>query len=885
MTSADRRRPSVLWVGAAYDPSGHADELRGFLRAQEDAGDQPSLRVVSWTNKQIALSGRDKLMLGRQAERVPTDPVVGAHQYLPFADQPTIPTAVNVARAMFETDRLPESWLEPLLTRDEVWVPCEQNRQAFAESGVPLDRLKILGGTLDFDLFAPGAPALDLGLEGEAFTFLTNFDFSARKGWETLLRAWGRAFDADSGVRLVLKTGSFYRDDEHVRARMDDFLRREFGARRDRLAPIVVRTDLLDADQMPGLYAAADCYVLASRGEGWGRPFMEAMAMGLPTIASAWGGTTEFMSEETAWLVGGELIDVPADAELFNSFYKGHRWFDPDPDALAAAMRDVRGNPEAARAKAALARPDLIARFGPDATAARVRELAATAVDRYLSPSTSRVVLRGSAGSGASLAVVNDGLATALNDAGTTVRRQRAGAPPVLDGGAGISHFWPPDFVPAADGPNVVVLPWEFGPPPQDWVDTVRERVDRVWVPSAYVRDRHVAAGMPAGVVEVVPNGVDLDRFTPDGPAAELGEGAACTFLFVGGTTWRKGADVLLEAWRRAFDPGDDVRLVVKDFGVATWYKGQTSGDAIRALAGDPTVAPITYMDEDVPAERLADLYRGADAVVLPYRGEGFCLPALEAMACGVPVLHTATGPTAEFVGADCGWALPAHQVPIPADRIPEGLAGEGHVQEVELDALVATLRAVAADPAGRGRRGAAARTAAQAHGWDAAARAAHASLASLAAEGLPHARTLRPGRVEGGATQVLYAPDWDDEAAWRPALTAWVTTIAPEDDVTLSLVLGDGDAQVITAVVGAALEASGVPEDRLPDLALCTPERSLMSLVMGADAVLADASEARPEVLRRAVALIAPEAAAIAAWRDARPVTAGPEAEAALAA
>ncbi|MDX6685076.1 MAG: hypothetical protein QOF86_1204, partial [Baekduia sp.] len=449
-------------------------------------------------------------------------------------------------------------------------------------------------------------------------------------------------------------------------------------------------------------------------------------------------------------------------------------------------------------------------------------------------------------------------------------RRQPAGAPPLLDEGAGVSHFWPPDFAPAAEGPNVVVLPWEFGPPPRDWVATVRERVDRVWVPSAYVRDRHVAAGMPPGLVDVVPNGVDLQRFTPEGPAAELSHGAGCTFLFVGGTTWRKGADLLLEAWRQAFGPADDVRLVVKDFGVTTWYKGQTAGDAIRTLVGDPAVAPITYMDEDVPAERLADLYRGADAVVLPYRGEGFCLPALEAMACGVPVLHTATGPTAEFVGDDCGWALPAHQIPIPAGRMPEGLSGEGHVQEVELDALVAALRTVAADAGERARRGAAARAAALAHGWDAAARAARTSLATLDAEGLPLARTLRPGRVEGGATQVLYAPDWGDEATWRPALTAWVTTVAPEDDVTLALVLGDGDAEAITARVGAALDACGVVEDRMPDLALCTPERSLLSLVMGADAVLAGATEARPEILRRAVCLVGTQAAAIAAWRDA---------------
>ena len=147
------------------------------------------------------------------------------------------------------------------------------------------------------------------------------------------------------------------------------------------------------------------------------------------------------------------------------------------------------------------------------------------------------------------------------------------------------------------------------------------------------------------------PNGVDLERFAPDGPAlrAADGAGAACTFLFVGGTIWRKGIDVLLAAWARAFGPDDDVRLVVKDFGVDGAYRGQTAGDEVRALAARDDVAPVTYLTEDLPADELPALYRAADVVVLPYRGEGFCLPALEAMACGVPVIHTGAGPTGEF--------------------------------------------------------------------------------------------------------------------------------------------------------------------------------------------------------------------------------------------
>ena len=50
----------------------------------------------------------------------------------------------------------------------------------------------------------------------------------------------------------------------------------------------------------PSYYASADAFVLSTHGEGWGRTPMEAMAMGLPTIASKWSGLTEFISAEYA---------------------------------------------------------------------------------------------------------------------------------------------------------------------------------------------------------------------------------------------------------------------------------------------------------------------------------------------------------------------------------------------------------------------------------------------------------------------------------------------------------------------------------------------------------------------------------------------------------
>src|SRR5215218_4646567 len=495
----------------------------------------------------------------------------------------------------------------------------------------------------------------------------------------------------------------------------------------------------------------------------------------------------------------------------------------------------------------------------------------------------SQLVLRGEHGGVHSLAHVNDGLGAALSVRGyELVRRDpRSGQLPV--GCPTITHSWPPDFAPGSEGPTIAILPWEVGAPPRAWVHAVRERVDRVWVPSAFVRDGYVAGGMPPGIVDVVPNGVDLERFSPDGEVRAIdGPGAACTFLFVGGTIWRKGIDVLLAAWARAFGPGDDVRLVVKDFGVESSYKGQTSGDDVRALAARSDVAPVVYVTEDLPAAELPALYRAADVVVLPYRAEGFCLPALEAMACGVPVIHTAAGPTGEFCPPDAGWALSSRRVEFEARTYAGPTAGPACALEVDPDVLASTLRAAAgADPAARAARGAHARRAAERMSWATAAEVADRRLVELARCAPPRwARAVVPPQLDTRGTAVLYAPAWERTETWQPVLRAWAATFSADDDATLVLVAPAGEREALAQAAIAALEASGRPADALPDVLLDDPPPDrLDGLVARCDAVLLDdaahpaapgvagVAPARELLTRRALRTLAADPPALAAF------------------
>ncbi len=269
-----------------------------------------------------------------------------------------------------------------------------------------------------------------------------------------------------------------------------------------------------------------------------------------------------------------------------------------------------------------------------------------------------------------------------------------------------VRHQWPPDWSRPASGALVVIQPWEFGSLPQAWLDAAGN-VDEFWVPSPSVRHMYVDSGIAPEKVHVVPNGVDTQKFRPGVKPLKLATKKKFKFLFVGGTIHRKGPDVLLEAFSKAFTAADDVCLVVKDFGGDSCYLGQTAAAAIRALQQKPHAPEIIYLTEEIASEEMPSLFTACDCLVLPYRGEGFGMPVLEAMACGLPVVVTANGATDSFVTADAGWKIPSkvQRLNGRVGNIP--LVKSGWLLEPNTAELANILKVVAANPAEGRNRGA----------------------------------------------------------------------------------------------------------------------------------------------------------------------------------
>ncbi len=145
--------------------------------------------------------------------------------------------------------------------------------------------------------------------------------------------------------------------------------------------------------------------------------------------------------------------------------------------------------------------------------------------------------------------------------------------------------------------------------------------------------------------VEIVPPGVDHAFFSPgdrNGARLALGLGDHPVLLFAGRIQPLKGLTIAIAALAELDQKFDDAVLVV--VGGPSGAEGEAELEAARSLISELGLGERVHFVPPQPHHLLSTYYRAADVCVVPSRSESFGLVALEAAACGTPVVAAAVG-------------------------------------------------------------------------------------------------------------------------------------------------------------------------------------------------------------------------------------------------
>jgi glycosyltransferase involved in cell wall biosynthesis len=243
----------------------------------------------------------------------------------------------KVGWTMMEVDKITEQWVRACNVMDEVWVPTPMQVDIFKASGVRVPVYYVPLG-IEPTQFLPGGWAAKWN-GPPTFLFLAVGWWQLRKRWDILFEVFSREFGEREDVALVCKIHSDD-SDEAITQQAEMFRKGRPGDN------IFILNHTMPWWELSALYRMCHCFVLPTAGEGWGYPFVEALACGIPVIATDCLGPGETLRDVSGEVLPGvRLIDSELKpTEVNHPYYSAGNWWVPDADALTCAMHQILDN-------------------------------------------------------------------------------------------------------------------------------------------------------------------------------------------------------------------------------------------------------------------------------------------------------------------------------------------------------------------------------------------------------------------------------------------------------------------------------------------------------------------------------------------------------------
>lgn len=236
-------------------------------------------------------------------------------------------TGHSIGYFAWESASPPRDWdvAAPLI--DEVWTPSHFSARTLAQ----VFRAPIVVAP---HVVPPRGTPRQWQRGTTPLTFLSMADSRsslARKNPLGAIAAFREAFPHEADVRLVVKL--------KLHGAHDIAMRIAELARNDRR--IVLLSTTLSPGEVDALFQSAHAFVSLHRAEGFGLPLLEAMGLGLATIATGWSGNTEFMNDGNSLLVDYRIVTEHDEGGVYGTV----TWAEPDTSRAAAQMRRLYDDP------------------------------------------------------------------------------------------------------------------------------------------------------------------------------------------------------------------------------------------------------------------------------------------------------------------------------------------------------------------------------------------------------------------------------------------------------------------------------------------------------------------------------------------------------------
>jgi glycosyltransferase involved in cell wall biosynthesis len=265
----------------------------------------------------------------------------------------------------FESDRLPQKWLDDLVPYEQIWAPSPWAREVLLAHGVANNRVRVVESGVNIRVYQPGPPRV-----ADDYVFLSVGKYEKRKSIDEVIEAFVAEFPATGHARVQLwLKADFPMFPERVQ---------QLAARWAHESRIRIVSGHFSDEQMADLYRSADAFVFPSKAEGFGLPLLEAIACGLPAIATRFSAQAVILDHIPGLFAPVAYTVAPIVDADYAYFYAAEyggldfgNWALPSVESIRGCMRDVYEQRQAWRERALRASDIVRAAFSWDAIGRR----------------------------------------------------------------------------------------------------------------------------------------------------------------------------------------------------------------------------------------------------------------------------------------------------------------------------------------------------------------------------------------------------------------------------------------------------------------------------------------------------------------------------------
>ncbi len=358
----------LVYHGPVADPSGYSNSVREYVTALYKLGVNIQVEPVRYWSpirgcltpeQEKFFTDLEKVIVRHDAPRI-QHTVPDMYK----KDKNFYARKMNIGYTVFETSSLPKKWIPKMEMMTKIWCPCDFNLETFVAGGMSKDKLVKIPHIVDTEKMNPENYEPILNIPKKEFYFLTVMDFTARKGWDTLLRAYLREFKGNRDVGLIFKAYFGGVTEQHKKYVAEKIRNFKNSLNIHNAPDIIFFGDVLTEPNLYRLYKTAHAFVYPTKGEGHGLCISEAMAMELPVIVTNWSGQLEFCKSDNSYLIDIlGLQDTDEEMMRITPNYQGQKWAIPSEEHLRRLMREVYEHYGDAKIKAKRGRQYLIDNF------------------------------------------------------------------------------------------------------------------------------------------------------------------------------------------------------------------------------------------------------------------------------------------------------------------------------------------------------------------------------------------------------------------------------------------------------------------------------------------------------------------------------------------